>query len=239
MPALWHHPAVSNQDRKEILRCLIDEILVKATKEIIDATIAWKTGSQTSLAIWRGFGRYNLIRELYAQHLTVPEMKERLASGQNSTGQLTTICLGQLRAILRKLGLQPHRYSADYRLLREKAAELSRDGRSYEWIAGHFNEQGFPSASGKPWSRCMVEWLLHTVEDNSEPLEDLHRRAITEARARGLDYKQMAVEFNARKLRRGNNYRQPWTASYISCRWRALKRLQLKRSRKQQPARNY
>ena len=138
VPTFWHHPGVSNQDRKNILRCVIEEILVKATRERIDATIVWKTGSQTSLAIWRGLGRYNLIRELHAQHLTVPEMRERLATGQNSTGQLTRICLGQIRAILRKLGLEPHRHSADIRLLREKAAELSREGRPYEWIARAF-----------------------------------------------------------------------------------------------------
>ena len=78
----------------------------------------------------------------------------------------------------------------------------------------------------------MVEWLLHTVEDNSEALEDLHRRAITEARVRGLDYKAMAAEFNEKKLRRGNNYRQPWTAKYIILRWSKLKRLQRKREQK-------
>ena len=65
---------------------MIEEILVKATKERIDATIVWKTGSQTSLVIWRGLGRYNLIRELYAQNLTVPEMKERLATGATPPG---------------------------------------------------------------------------------------------------------------------------------------------------------
>jgi hypothetical protein len=78
----------------------------------------------------------------------------------------------------------------------------------------------------------MVEWLLHTIENESEPLEDLHRRAITEAHARGLNYEEMAVEFNERKLRRGNNYRQPWTASYINHRWRALKRLKRNREQK-------
>src|SRR5215510_1607885 len=229
VPALWHHPAVSNQDRKEILRCLIDEILVKATKERIDATIVWKTGSQASLAIWRGFGRYHLIRELHEQNLTVPEIRERLATGKNSTGQITVLCLGQIRAILRKLGLQPHRHSAKIRSLREKAGEFSREGRPYEWIAKEFNDHGFPSPSGKQWSRFMVEWLLHTAEKNSEPLEELHRRAFLDALARGLDYEEMAVEFNERKLRRGNNYRQPWTASYVSCRWYKLKRLQQKR----------
>ena len=162
VPTFWHHPGVSNQDRKNILRCVIEEILVKATRERIDATIVWKTGSQTSLAIWRGLGRYNLIRELHEQNLTVPEIRERLATGENSTGQITILCLGQIRAILRKLGLQPHRHSAEIRSLREKAAELSREGRAYEWIAKQFNAQGFPSPSGKQWSRFMVEWLLHT-----------------------------------------------------------------------------
>jgi DNA invertase Pin-like site-specific DNA recombinase len=233
VPTFWHYPGVSNQDRKEILRCLIDEILVKATRERIDATIVWKTGSQTSLAIWRGFGRYNLIRELHEQNLTVPEIRERLATGKNSTGQITVLCLGQIRAILSKLGLQPHRHSAEIRSLREKAAELSRGGRPYEWIAKEFNDHGFPSPSGKQWSRFMVEWLLHTAEKNSEPLEELHRRAILDALARGLDYQEMAVEFNERKLRRGNNYRQPWTAKYLSLRWCRLRQRQQKREQEQ------
>jgi DNA invertase Pin-like site-specific DNA recombinase len=232
VPALWHHPGVSNQDRKEILRCLIDQILVRATKERIDAIIVWKTGSQTALPIWRGFGRHNLIRELHEQNLTVPEIREHLASGKNSTGQLTDICEGQVRAILRKLGLQPHRCSADYRLLQETAIKL-RPGRSYFWIARDFNERGYPSPSGKPWTRFMVEWLLHTNEKNSEPLAELHGRAILDAIARGLDYQEMAVEFNERKLRRGNNYRQPWTAKYIILRWNRLKRRQQKREQEQ------
>jgi Recombinase len=229
VPTFWNHPDVSNQDRKNILRCVIEEILVKGTRERIDATIVWKTGSQTSLAIWRGFGRYNLIRELHEQNLTVSEIRERLTTGENSTGQITVLCLGQIRAILRKLGLQPHRHSAEIRSLREKAAELSREGRPYEWIAKKFNDRGFPSPSGKQWSRFMVEWLLHTAEKNSEPLEELHRRAFLDALARGLDYEEMAVEFNEKKLRRGNNYRQPWTAKYLSLRWGRLRRRQQKR----------
>ena len=108
VPALWHHPGVSNQERKEILRCLIDQILVRATKERIDATIVWKTGSQTSLAIWRGFGRYNLIRELHEQNLTTLQIKEHLAAGKTSTGQIVNIGLSQILVMLRKMGLKPH-----------------------------------------------------------------------------------------------------------------------------------
>ena len=44
VPSLWHHAAVTNQERKEILRCIIDHIVVAASKERIDATIFWKSG---------------------------------------------------------------------------------------------------------------------------------------------------------------------------------------------------
>ncbi len=41
-------------------------------------------------------------------------------------------------------------------------------------------------------------------------LEDIHRNAIADARARGLNYKEMAIEFNENKIRRRDG--QPWTA---------------------------
>src|SRR4029434_4146117 len=79
VPGLCNHPPVTHQERKEILRCLIDHIVVAATKERIDATIFWKSGQETPLAIWRGIGYYNLIRELHEQKLTVFEIKDHLA----------------------------------------------------------------------------------------------------------------------------------------------------------------
>src|SRR5262245_2893890 len=109
VPALCHHPVVTLQERKEILRCIIDHIMVAATKERIDATIVWKSGEKTSLLIWRGVGRYNLIRELHAQRLTVFEIKDRLAAGKTSTGQAVKITVGRLYMILeKKLGLKPN-----------------------------------------------------------------------------------------------------------------------------------
>jgi DNA invertase Pin-like site-specific DNA recombinase len=70
VPALWHHPVVTHEERKEILRCLIDHIVVTATKEKIDAIIFWKSGAQTPILIWRDVGRYHLIKELHGQKLT-------------------------------------------------------------------------------------------------------------------------------------------------------------------------
>jgi len=94
--SLWHHPVVTHQERKEILRCLIDHVVVAATKERIDARIVWKSGCQTTLFIWRDVGRYNLIRELHAQKLTIFQIKEHLAAGKTSTGQIVNITEGRL-----------------------------------------------------------------------------------------------------------------------------------------------
>ena len=226
VPAFWHHPGVSHQDRKEILRCLIDQILLKATKERIDATIVWKTGGQTPLSMWRRLGRHILVRELHAQNLTTLQIKQHLATGKNSTGQIVNICLSQILAILRKMNLKPIRTPANYFSLRQIAAELSKEGRTAVWIAKHFNEQGFRSASHKPWNRAMVDLLIEKSGNKPESLEDLHRSAFNEARARGLNFEQMAVEFNEKKMRRGKDTDQPWTARNVQKRWFDLNRLE-------------
>src|SRR5215813_3306541 len=231
VPALWHHPVVTHQERKEILRCLIDHIVVTATKERIDATILWKSGEKTSLLIWRGVGRYNLIRELHAQQLTVFEIRDRLAAGKNSTGQAVKITVGRLYMILeKKLGLKPNRFSADYLALRKQAVEFNRDGRSIDWIAEYFNEQGFKSASGTPWTRDMVYGLIRATGRKAHRLEEIHRDAITEGRKRGLNYKKMAIEFNDKQLRRRDG--QPWRAIDIKSRWGHLNQLNRRRTRK-------
>jgi DNA invertase Pin-like site-specific DNA recombinase len=230
VPGLWHHPEVSHQERKEIVRCVIDHIVVTATKERIDATIVWKSGAQTPIVIWRDVGRYHLIKELHAQKLTVFEIREHLASGKTSTGQRVKITVGTLYEILRKLGLKPNRFSAEYLFLRDKALELICHGHSVDSITEHFNEQGFTSASGKAWTRDMVYGLLRAQGEKPISLEETHRRAISEARGRGLNYREMAVEFNERGIRRRDG--QAWTARDIKKRWADLNRLERKRAEK-------
>ena len=230
VPSLWHHPTVTNQERKEILRCLIDHIVVAATKKRIDARIFWKSGGETALVLWRGAGCYNLIRELHGQKLTVVEIKEQLAAGKTSTGQVVNIGVGRLYIILRKLGLEPYRFPVDYLSLRQTAFELNRDGQSIEWIAEHFNEQGFKSALRKPWTRDMVYGLLRADGKTPILLEEIHRNAIADARARGLSYKEMAIEFNENQIRRRDG--QPWTARTIKNRSANLNILKRHRLRK-------
>jgi DNA invertase Pin-like site-specific DNA recombinase len=182
VPSLWHHATVTHQERKEILRSVIDHIVVAATNEKLNATICWKSGSQTVLKpIWRVKGRHHLIRELHAQKLTVLEIKEHLAAGKTSNGQAVKLNDCRIYLILKKLGLKPNRFSVGYISLLQKADELHREGRSFEWIAEEFNAQGFASASGKPWTRNMIFGLRRGIGDKAEFLENIERSAITEA----------------------------------------------------------
>jgi hypothetical protein len=114
--------------------------------------------------------------------------------------------------------------------LRDKALELNRQGRSVDEITEYFNKQGFNSASGKSWTRDMVYGLLRAQGKKPISLEEVHREAISEARARGLNYRQMAEEFNVRGIRRRDG--QPWTARDVKKRWGDLNRLERKRAEK-------
>ena len=134
-----------------------------------------------------------------------------------------------IQVSLQKMGLKAAKRSASYLSMRRKAAELDREGQSLEAIARYFNKQGFASPSGKSWTHFMVEHLLHANGQRQEPLEDIHRRAITEAHARGLSYRQMADEFNTKNIRRRGGLR--WTAKSVAVRWSDLKRTRSKRER--------
>lgn len=207
--------------------------MVSATHERIDAIIVWKTGSQTPLALWRGAARKNLVGELHTQGLTVSEIQKRLATGRTSTGQIINMGTKPIYETLHKFGFKPSRYSASYLSLRQEAADLNREGRSLDWIAQHFNERGLVSASGKPWAASLIAGLLRTIGKKAESFENIHRRAIEDARARGLNYEQMVVEFNEKQIRRKKGCRQPWTAKFIEKRWNALQRSQSKREQKE------
>lgn len=199
VPGLWHNEAVTDEERKAILRHLIYHIVITATVERIDATIVWKNGATTPVFVWRAHHRRNLVRELHDQQLTPHEIKEHLAAGKTSTGQVVNLSLGWIQTMLVRMGLKSVRHPASYFVARRKAPELHREGRSLHWIARHFNQHGFASASPRPWTAEAVGTLLRTLGHKAEPLAELHYRLIAQGKARGQNYRHIAKEFNKKK----------------------------------------
>jgi hypothetical protein len=81
------------------MRCIIDYVVVAGSRERIEATIFWKSGAQTPIALWSIAGRNNLIRELHAQKLTTLEIQQHLAAGKTLTGQAVNLSLDRIRLI--------------------------------------------------------------------------------------------------------------------------------------------
>ena len=62
---------------------------------------------------------------------------------------------------------------------------MHREGRSLAFIAEHLNEQGFASASGRPWTDRMVDHLLRITGHKAEPIDQLHYRLMSQALGAG------------------------------------------------------
>jgi hypothetical protein len=219
VPKIWHHPLVTYQERKEILRCLILKIDLAITQDCLNATIRWKSGHQTPIKIWRKTGRHNLVQELHTQGLTVEEIHDRLKR-QTSTGQSWKVNKLALYHIHKRLGLKPNRNPVWYESLRQEAVKLNEQGRSMKWIAAHFNSRGLKSLLGKPWTKKLLFGFISTVPRKSYSLKNLHQKAIAEARSRGLNSIEMAREFNERGVPRRDD--RPWTPRAINERWYRL-----------------
>lgn len=126
------------------------------------------------------------------------------------------LSIGRISSTLKKLGLKKHRYTAAYVALGQEAAQLSREGRSFAWIAQHFNERGLESLPGKPWTNTKVRLMIRRIGEKAGSLESLHRSVIVDARARGLDDEQTAIELNQKAIRRRS--KRPWTAVSVTTR---------------------
>jgi DNA invertase Pin-like site-specific DNA recombinase len=84
LPRVWHAPATTQADRKELLRILIQDITVTVagTSEIVDVTITWAGGRQTTGQAVRPVGRLDQLSYFPALLARVTELAE---AGRNNT----------------------------------------------------------------------------------------------------------------------------------------------------------
>jgi DNA invertase Pin-like site-specific DNA recombinase len=65
LPALWHAPGTTYRDRKEIVRCLVDKVVVhvKSDSEYVDVTIHWQGGFTSRHEVVRPVKSYEQLRD--------------------------------------------------------------------------------------------------------------------------------------------------------------------------------
>jgi hypothetical protein len=123
LPALWQSAATSAVDRKEILRCLIERVVVgvQGNTEFVDVTIHWAGGFVSQHQIERPVAEYRQmrdydrlverLRELQETGHTAAQMAERLnQEGFHPTGRRKAFCAMTVRQLLSRWQLSGERH---------------------------------------------------------------------------------------------------------------------------------
>jgi hypothetical protein len=122
VPALWSAPTTANADRKEVVRLLVDRVVVDAVgaTERVRVAVEWAGGGRSADEIVRPIARLadlsyyaelcERVRALHADGLGTAESAARLvAEGFRSTRPEHPITAQTVRLLLRRLGARPTR----------------------------------------------------------------------------------------------------------------------------------
>ena len=161
IPALWNALATTNADRKQILRCLIDRVVVqvRCDSEHTEATIHWKGGYESHHEFIRAVKTYAQLRDFESLMARIVELRE---AGQNAV-EITTA--------LNQEGFRPPRNSGlftkpmIYSLLKRRSLignERSHDdllGPNEWWLTDLARELQMSDTklrdwSGRGWIHC-------------------------------------------------------------------------------------
>jgi DNA invertase Pin-like site-specific DNA recombinase len=118
LPALWQAPSTTNADRKQIIRCLVERVVVqvRCDSELVGVTIHWVGGYASQHEIVRPVATYAQLRDFESLMKRVVELREagqtapQIAQALNAegfyppkrSGQFTTPVVHQL---LKRRGL--------------------------------------------------------------------------------------------------------------------------------------
>jgi DNA invertase Pin-like site-specific DNA recombinase len=116
--ALWHAPGTTAADRKQIVRCVVERVIVVADKatELNEVTIVWHGGVTTRHEVARPVGRYEQlkdfrrlterIKQLHQEGLHLAQIAVRLnAEGFVPPRRRGAFTAGTIGSLVRDLGL--------------------------------------------------------------------------------------------------------------------------------------
>ena len=116
--ALWHAPGTTATDRKQIVRCVVERVIVVADRatEVNDVTIVWHGGVTTRHQVARPVGRYEQLKDfrrlterieqLHREGLHLGQIAARLnAEGFVPPRRRGAFTAGTIGSLVRDLGL--------------------------------------------------------------------------------------------------------------------------------------
>jgi DNA invertase Pin-like site-specific DNA recombinase len=90
IPALWNSPLTSNADRKQIVRCLVERVVVhvRCDSELVDVTLHWAGGYHSQHEIARPVATYAQLRDFERLMDRVVELRESGHTAAQIAGML-------------------------------------------------------------------------------------------------------------------------------------------------------
>jgi len=224
IPKFWNHPKLTHKERKELIRCLIDKVIVNASRERLDLTICWESGRQDPVRLWRRAGYYRMIEELNNEGFNVHEIQQRLREGLTDTGQKWQVTVDTLYAVMHKRGIRPNKFASTWRAAKSIARDLYEKNLSLRQIADELNQLGYRMLCGKEFKSKTVFNLLKRVPRRMHQVDSAQRNVFSQLESRGLSNKQIAEELNRRKIPRQLTH-APWTVTAVKQKKMVFKRL--------------
>jgi hypothetical protein len=157
VPALWRAPTTTPADRKELIRQLVERVVVDAqgASERVHARVAWYGGGQTDGVVTRpvrtlaALSTYpqlcQRVRELAAQGLPVAAIVDRLRDEDYRSARGGRVGIQGIRDLVHRLGLRPPRARAQRR---------DALGPDEWWPADLARALGVPRATLHTWRRA-------------------------------------------------------------------------------------
>ncbi len=173
IPALWHAPATTYVDRKQILRCLIDRVVVhvRCDSEYTAATIHWKGGYESHHEFIRPVQRYAQIRDFEALIARLVQLRqagrtaEQIAAALNQEGYRTprkpgSFNKGIVHALLRRRGLIGNERDHAELLGRDEwwLNDLARELQMSSDTLRDWSVRGWVHCRKTPLQGCRVLW---------------------------------------------------------------------------------
>jgi DNA invertase Pin-like site-specific DNA recombinase len=169
IPALWHAAEMAPEDRKAIVRCLVERVVVYVEQhsEHVDVTIHWHGGFSSQHEVVRPVGSYTQLRDydllvariktLHEEGNSVPAIAEQLnAEGFVPPRRRGVFSVTTLASLMPRLGLEGELYRDDLLgpdewWIRDLAAQLDAPVHKVHYWATQGWIHSRKTASGKHW----------------------------------------------------------------------------------------
>lgn len=182
---MWNAPSTSPLDRKEMIRCVVDRVVVhvRCDSEYVDATIHWKGSYVSQHQFARPVGTYGRMRDFESLVKRIEELRD------------TGLAAGQIAATLNAEGFHPPKRRGAftspvvYQLLKRRGLmgnERSHGelrGANEWWLVDLARELGMSHDKLRDWARrgwvhsrqtpIQKYWILWADEEEALRLKTL------------------------------------------------------------------